>query len=733
MTETLDPIAAARRAGRSALSEAAGKRLLDRFGVQTPWSVVVDGPDEVANALVGREGPFVVKVVSPDILHKSDVGGVALDLADADAVAGAMRAMAGQLGIRSARVEGYLVEEMLPAGQELVVGAVRDPYFGPLLMVGLGGVFVEVMQDVAFRICPVTRDDAFAMLDELRGAAVLDGARGGPPASREAIVDVLLRLGGPEGLLMQSGDELQEVDVNPLIVSRTGAVAADARFILRADAPPAGQPASMPGPEDAATVLERFTPLFEPKAIGVLGASTSSATMANTFIRRMRDFGYAGGLYPIHPKAGEIEGLKAYPSLAEAPEPIDYAYIALGASRVPEVLAGAAGRVRFAQVLSSGFAEVPEGEALEQELVAAARAGGVRVIGPNCLGLYSPRGRVTFPVNPPETVGSVGVISQSGGLGTDIIKRGQWRGLTFSGVVTVGNSADIGPVDLLEYYFADPQTRVIGLYLEGIRDGQRLFRLLRSQRAGKPVVILKGGRSAQGNAAAASHTGALAGDQRAWEALCRQTPCTMVSSLETFIDALLAFQNLTLRPQRPTRNVVLFGNGGGTGVLATDYFAERGLDIRPFEAATRESLEALALPPGTSVANPIDTPVATLQQQDGWVAGEILDRVYATSQPDAIVMHLNLAAFVGRGDSDPVDNLIQVAEHSQTRHPGRAHFLLVLRSDGSPQLDDIKRKYRERALAVGIPVYDEVTNAADALAQVQQMEERLAAGASPDH
>ena len=156
-------------------------------------------------------------------------------------------------------------------------------------------------------------------------------------------------------------------------------------------------------------------------------------------------------------------------------------------------------------------------------------------------------------------------------------------------------------------------------------------------------------------------------------------------------------------------------------------FAELGLNIDPFAAETRTALEALELPPGTSVANPIDAPVGTLQEENGWIAGKILDRVYDTSNPDAIVMHLNLASFVGRGDKDPVDNLIKVAEHVQTTHPGRAHFLLVLRSDGSQELDDIKRKYRQQALAVGIPVYDEVTNAAQALSVVQAMEVRFAA------
>ena len=732
MSDFMTIIQAARKAGRSALSESDGKQLLNAFGVAAPASVVVENAAAVEGAIAAMQGPFVVKVVSPDILHKSDVGGVALNLADTKAVASAIEAMAQQPAMREARVEGYLIEPMLPAGQEIVVGAVHDPYFGAMVMVGLGGVFVEVLRDVAFRLCPIAPFDAHAMLDELRGSAMLDGARGEAPASRAAIVDVLLKIGGENGLLMQSGDEFDSLDINPLIVTPTSATAADARFMLRdRSADPASVDSASVAeiPETPGAAIERFTPLFEPKVIAVIGASTSSSTMANTFIRRMKAYEYPGDIVPIHPKADAIEGLKAYPSLAEAPEPIDYAYVALGAERVPGILRGAAGRVKFVQVLSSGFGETAEGEALERELVDAAAEGGTRVIGPNCLGLYSPRGRVTFPVDPPTEIGNIGVISQSGGLGTDIIKRGQWRGLTFSGVVTVGNSADLGPVDLMEYYFADPQTQVIGLYLEGVRDGRRLFDLMNSDRATKPVVILKGGRSEQGNAAAASHTGALVGDQRTWQALASQTPCVVVASLEEFLDTLLAFQNLTIRSSRPTQNVVLFGNGGGTGVLATDSFAECGLDIKPFAEQTLTELEALGLPPGTSVVNPIDTPVATLQQEEGWIAGKILDRIYQNGNPDAVVMHLNLASFVGRDDNDPVHNLIEVAEQSQSRYPGRAHFVLVLRSDGSPALDEIKRKHRQQALAVGIPVYDEVTNAARALASVQQVEKRFAARA----
>ena len=723
-------IAEARNSGRGALNEADGKRLLAEFGIAVPRFGIAAGPADVETTIDGMVAPFAVKVLSQDILHKSEAGGVVLNVSGRDGARAAVTSIQMQERVRAARVDGYLIEEMCAPGVELVVGAVRDRQFGPMLMVGLGGIFVEILRDVAFRLCPITRDDALAMLSELRGARLLDGARGRKAVDRAAIVELLLKVGGEGGLLARLGSEIAELDLNPVIVGEHGAVVADARFILSERSEARADTAL--GIRDAIPPFERFQALFAPRTVAVLGASTSTATIANTFIRRMKDFGYAGQLYPIHPKAAEVEGLRAYPSLAETPEPIDYAYVAIGARAIPDVLRNANGRVRFAQVISSGFGEMSEGTDLQDELVRSARAGGCRVVGPNSLGLYSPRGGVTFPANAPKDVGTVGVVSQSGGLGTDIVKRGQWRGLRFSGLVTAGNSADIGPVDLLEFYFADPQTRVIGLYLEDVKDGRRFFELLRSPRATKPVVVLRGGRSSQGRAAAASHTGAMAGDDRAWEAIARQTACVLVDTVDRFIDALLAFQFLTPRPSRPTRRVVLFGNGGGTSVLATDSFAECGLDVAPFDPATLERLDALKLPPGTSVANPIDAPVATLQEDEGRVANRIFDIVYESAAADAMVMHINLAAFVGRGGADPVDNLIQAAMRVQQTHPERAHFMIVLRVDGSPELDDRRRHYRAIALAAGIPVYDEMVDAAQALRAVRAIEKQWGRAASRD-
>lgn len=469
-------------------------------------------------------------------------------------------------------------------------------------------------------------------------------------------------------------------------------------------------------------LLRQFAPLFEPRSVAVVGASTKGAALANIFIRRIQSYGYSGPIYPIHPTAEKIEGLPAYANLCDTPDPIDYAYIAVAASQVPRLLSLANGHVRYAQVISSGFGESESGRELERELVIAARAGGVRVLGPNCMGIYTPRGKITYTEVASSDIGGVGVVSQSGGLGTDIIRRGLVRGIKFSGLVSIGNSADVSAVDLLRFYLADSQTRVIGLYLESAKNGRELFDVLRAARARKPVIILKGGRTIDGAIAASSHTGSLAGDDRAWSALAKQTGSVLVETLGDFINQLLAFSYLTPRPDKPTHHVVMFGNGGGASVLGTDAFSRMGLRVSRFDQKTLEALGALQLSPGTSIANPIDAPVGTMQQNDGQVAEQILDAVFSNADPHALVMHLSMPAFSGRTKVEVLENLILAALRSKQRYPECGHFLLVLRSDGNPEIDQRKREFRERAISLGIPVYDELEEVSRCLAAMHGYE-----------
>lgn len=476
-----------------------------------------------------------------------------------------------------------------------------------------------------------------------------------------------------------------------------------------------------------AGIRERFRPLFEPRTCAVVGASTTKVTLGNEMIRHLRGMEYGGAVYPIHPRASEVEGLKAYPSLGETPEPVDFAYVVVAAPQAPEALALARGRVKYALVVSSGFGEREERRGLQEELLRAARGAGVRVIGPNCLGVYCPHGRVTFIAGSPRDPGPVGVISQSGGLGVDVIRRGGTRGIRFSRLVTVGNSADLGANDVLEFYAADPATGVIGLYTEAIGDGRRFVDILRGLDGAKPVVLMKGGMTEQGKRAAASHTGALASDGRLWRALAEQTGLVLVDTLDEFLDALLAFQFLTPRADRPTRDVAMFGNGGGAGVLAADCFARAGLNVPRFGDETVRLLEEMNFPPGTSIDNPIDTPGGTLRVDGGRVAGRIVDAVHAAGEPDAFVMHVNVPVFTLSYDqeADYTAHMVESALEAPARAASRTHFLLVLRSDGSLQVEERRIADRRKVQAMGVPVFDELPGAAAALAAMRRHERFL--------
>ncbi|MPZ63647.1 MAG: acetyl-CoA synthetase [Propionibacteriales bacterium] len=218
--------------GRGHLTETVAKQVLNDYGIAVPRSVVAADSRQVVAAFESLGGPVAVKVISSDLVHKSDVGGVEVDIATPEAARRATTTIAAAVSDSGYKVDGFLVEEMVPRGHEVVVGSVLDPRFGRLIMIGLGGIFIEVLEDVAFGICPITEVDARVMLHELRGYPLLAGARGGVVASEPLLVDVLVKLGGEDGLFLSLPDEITEVDINPLIASDRTAVAADARFVL---------------------------------------------------------------------------------------------------------------------------------------------------------------------------------------------------------------------------------------------------------------------------------------------------------------------------------------------------------------------------------------------------------------------------------------------------------------------------------------------------------------------
>jgi len=714
-----------RRAGGTHLAEPAAKQILRSYGVATPAGFVARDRAEAANAFSRLTPPVAVKLVSSAILHKSDVGGVILALTTQKETLAAVDRLANLASRHGWPLDGFLIEEMVVPGHEIVIGGVIDQRFGPVLMLGLGGVFVEIFNDVAFGICPINERDARRMINELKAAPLLlQGARGRPLVDQQALCDCLLKIGGDSGLLLDLADVVTELDINPLMASGSDIIAVDARIII-------GKDARSVSTFDSSRTLANFAPLFNPSSIAVVGASATRKSLGNQFLSRLRAYGYAGKIFAVHPTADTVDGVPAIRSLGAAGEVIDYAYVAVPPDEVAPTLRGGSGRVRFAQIITSGFGESGDGEHREQDLVAAIEESGIRVLGPNCLGTHSPRGHLTYLAGASPTQGSCGIVCQSGGLSIDIVQRGQLIGLNFSGVVTLGNSIDLSPPDMLEFFLHDAQTKVVGVYVEGMREGRRFFELLRSAGSAKPVVILVGGRTQQGQRAARSHTGALATDLKMWQALAASTGSVLSPTLDAFLAALVAFSYLQPHADASRSNIVLLGNGGGASVLAADYFAECGLRIDALPVSAGQSLLDMKLPPGSSVSNPIDIPAGNLIAGNGRVMAQVIDTVLSESEASALVVHLNLEPILSlaSAEGDPLGDLTQTMLEVLDGHQSQLHCLLVLRTTGEPEMEARRRTEAQRANLGGVPVFDSLEGAAIGLAAIHGLE-RFRAGDS---
>ncbi|MGA2284843.1 MAG: CoA-binding protein [Dehalococcoidia bacterium] len=375
--------------------------------------------------------------------------------------------------------------------------------------------------------------------------------------------------------------------------------------------------------------------IFFPRALAVIGASPNEDAWGSRFLKALLDFGFKGKLFPVNPSGGEVFGLPIYPTVADIPEHVDSADIMVPAPLVPQVLRECLAKgIRGAQIYSSGFAETgdPERAALEQELKRIA-AQGIRVIGPNCFGVYCPAsGHTLLPGgNFPKESGPVAFISQSGGHAVELGRQAKGRGLRFSVAVSYGNACDVNECDLLEYMANDQATKVITMYLEGPRDGRRFFDLVKATAPRKPIVIWKAGLTEAGSRAVRSHTGSLGGEAEVWRALFQQTAAIRAGSLEELADTAEA---LLVLPRETGRRIGMVGGGGGTSVAATDACAAVGLEIPPFDDAMRRRLLELLPIAGTMMRNPVDVGVPVVPPP---VFRSVLEAVAAHESVDTVI------------------------------------------------------------------------------------------------
>ncbi|MBB1151924.1 acetate--CoA ligase family protein [Amycolatopsis dendrobii] len=581
--------------GRSALTAPEGRAVCEAYGIPTPQERLAASAAE-AVARAGEIGlPVVLKIVSPDILHKTEAGGVLVGLGSEQEVADGYATILANAKAydASARITGVQVQQMLTGGQEVIIGAVTDPSFGKIVAFGLGGVLVEVLKDVTFRLAPTSTGEALSMVDGIAAAEILNGVRGGEAVDKTALAGIVHRL----SQLVTDFPQLAEVDLNPVLATGAGATAVDVRILV--DPAAAAEPVRFSQDE----ILAAMNRIMKPAAVAVIGASAEDGKIGNSVMKNLVNGGYAGEIYPINPKAAEILDRKAYPSISDVPGDVDVAVFAIPAKFVPSALeeAGETG-VAGAILVPSGFGETGNIE-LQNEVLAIARRHGVRILGPNIYGYYyTPENLSATFCTPYDVKGGVALSSQSGGIGMAILGFSRSAGMGVSAIVGVGNKADIDEDDLLTFFEHDDNTELVAMHLEDLKDGRAFAETAKRVSAKKPVVVLKAGRTSEGAKAAGSHTGALAGNDRVYDDILRQSGVIRAPGLNDLLEYARGVPKL---PTPKGENVVIITGAGGSGVLLSDACVDNGLTLMripdDLDAAFREYI-----PPFGAAGNPVD-------------------------------------------------------------------------------------------------------------------------------
>ena len=585
----------AKAEGRTALTAPEGKVVCDAYGIAVPKEGLAHAAGEAATLAQGMGFPVVMKIVSKDILHKTEAGGVIVGVksaAEAEKAYDTIVANAKKYK-SSAKIDGIQVQQMLSGGQEVIIGAVTDPSFGKLVAFGLGGVLVEVLKDITFRLAPASREDALSMLDSIKAAEILKGVRGADPVDREALAALIQNV----SQLIGDFPEISEMDLNPVFASKSAATAADVRIVMDWNPPPQRY---RPGQEE---ILKAMNRIMRPDSVAVVGASAEDGKIGNSVMKNLINGGYEGKIYPIHPKADEIMGRKAYKSVNEVPGEIDVAVFAIPAKFVAQALVECGEKkVPGAVLIPSGFAETGNVDG-QREIQEIGRKYNIRLMGPNIYGYYyTPKNLCATFCTPYDYKGHAALSSQSGGIGMAIIGFSRSAKMGVSAIVGLGNKSDLDEDDLLTFFEKDDNTHVIAMHCEDLKDGRSFAEVAKRVSRKKPVIMLKAGRTAMGARAASSHTGALAGNDRIYDDVLRQSGVIRAPGLRDMLDYARALQKL---PTPRGENVVIITGAGGSGVLLSDACVDNGLSLMRMPPDLDQAFRKF-IPPFGAAGNPVD-------------------------------------------------------------------------------------------------------------------------------
>jgi acetyl coenzyme A synthetase (ADP forming)-like protein len=666
---------------RRMLSEAEGYTLLKKEGLPVPEFFVVRTRDEVAKAADTIGYPLVMKVISAQVSHKSDAGGVIANISSSGDAKNAFDVISHNVNVffPAAVIDGIIIEQQKKNGLEILVGGRIDPTFGKVLTIGMGGTLVELIRDVSLRILPVSPEDIDAMIQELKGYPLVKGFRNNPPRDKEgliALIDTVARF------FMNSPDVV-EFDLNPVFLYEKGVCVVDARIYVSDDETEIRRPQKTLLPAD----------IFNVKSIAVVGASPEPSKVGYAVLRNLLTF--PGKVYPVNVKHEKILGRDVWRSLAAIPDKVDIAVIVVPARYVPQVVkeAGEKG-IPLVIIISSGFRETGKaGSDLESQVIATAEQYNIRIMGPNCLGIMLPHQGIntTFdPVSPRP--GNIAFISQSGAIISTIVDWSLPEEIGFSAVISIGNQADLTFEDFLKYAMDDPYTKAVILYIEEIRDGKRFMEIARDLTLKKPVVAIKSGSSRIGQITAASHTGSLSGSYEVYMTAFWESGIIPVRSMR---EAFQTAELLSSEGYPKGIRALVISNAGGFAVLSSDYAERFGINLVDFSPAIISELDAV-LPAEWNRHNPIDmvgdasadrfarTFDVMIKNQDAW------DIAFVVAVPSAI--------------SDPIRVANELVRFSKNTHKMIVGCMIggdsmktplrILHDSGIPNFPDLEDAFR---------------------------------------
>jgi acetyl-CoA synthetase (ADP-forming) len=413
-------------------------------------------------------------------------------------------------------------------------------------------------------------------------------------------------------------------------------------------------------PSSQITLFKRIDSFFNPRNVALVGASADYRKLGNSILMNLLTSEI--GVFPITHNKEQVLGVKAYPSLADLPEPVDLVIVAVAAKHCPSLMseirkAGA----KNAVIISGGFSETgPEGSEIENAMINAAREADVRIIGPNCVGVSNSRlFNGTFTMMPER--GNIAFVSQSGALGGMSIYTTKAKRIGMSKFASIGNSVDVGFVELFDYFRQDPKSTVIAAYIEGVSNGRELFESLQRAALKKPVVVLKGGKSEAGGRATQSHTGSLSGSSQIFNGMIHQAGCVTAPTLDTLFEICKLFD---YQPLPKGRNIGIISNTGGAGVLATDAASELGLQIAVLKQETQHELRQV-LPPMASINNPIDV-VASGGRREYRIATELLLK---DTNVDMLLVICGVPTFAGMTQTEHAAGTLEAVRMTATEKP----------------------------------------------------------------